>query len=97
VRPHFKSFIQHQLRHFLALDVIPQLASVRHNPLFDRSLVAQVLSDKFELNNLGELVIVQDGCLGERIRCYITGTPYIQEVDSKEFPFGNYQLSGAWN
>ena len=95
MRPHFKSFIRHLLRHFVALDVIPQLASICHNPLFDRSLVVLVRSDKFELKNLGELVIVQYGCFGERTRYCIAGTSYIQVVNSKEFPFGNYQLSGT--
>jgi hypothetical protein len=78
----------------VALNVIPQLASICHNALFDRSFVELVLRDKFELKNLGELVIVQDGYFNERIRCYIIGISYIQEVNSKEFPFGNYQPSG---
>jgi len=82
----------------VALDVIPQLASsICHNPLFDRSLVVPVRSDKFELKNLGELVIVQDGCFDGLTRCCIIGTSYIQVLNSKEFPFGNYQLSGTWN
>jgi len=79
----------------MALDVIPQPASICHNPLFDRSLVVPVRTDKFEFKNLGELVIVQDGCFAEHIRYCIIGTPYIQKVNSKEFPFGNYQLSGT--
>jgi hypothetical protein len=53
-------------------------------------MVVLVPCDKFELKNLRELVIAQDDCFGELIRFCITGTSYIQEVNSIEFPFGNY-------
>jgi hypothetical protein len=97
VRPQLTSLILHQLRHFGAPDIILQLVSVSPNPTFDRSLVELVLSGKFELKNIGELVIAQGGCFGELTRVYPTGNSYIQIVNSKEFPFGNYQFSGTWD
>jgi hypothetical protein len=96
VRPQLKSSL-HLLRHLGALDIVPQVASDSHSPLFDGSFVVLVPSAKFELKNIGELEIVQGGCLSEHIRYFIAGNLYIQEVNSKEFPFGDYQLFGTWN
>jgi hypothetical protein len=53
MRPRFQSSVQLLLRHFGALDVISEVVSISHNPLFDRFLVGPVLRDKFELNNVG--------------------------------------------
>ena len=53
-----------------------------------------VASAESKLKNFGELVVAQDGCFIEIIRIVITVNLYIQEVDSIELPFGNYQPSG---
>jgi len=68
-----------------ALDVIPQLVSICHNPLFDRSLVVLVRSDKIELKNLGELVIVQDGWFGEHRGWGIAGALPLQDPSYLEW------------
>ena len=96
MRLQLKSSTLHLLRHFVALDIIPQLASgVFHNPFVDRSLVVLVTFAKFDLKNVGEVVIGQGVCFGEVSRSCITVNQYIQVVDSKELPFGNYQPSGT--
>jgi hypothetical protein len=59
--------------------------------------VVLVPSAKFELKNLREIVVAQDGCFGKVIKLCIAGTSYIQKVNSIEFPFGNYQFSGNCN
>jgi hypothetical protein len=53
--------------------------------------VVVVPTAEFKLKNLGEVVAAQDGCFSEII---ITATLYLQEVNSIELPFGNYQPSG---
>jgi hypothetical protein len=91
--PHLKTLFHH-LRHFSALYVIPQLrGSICHNPFFDRSIVVLVPRNKVKPENLGERVVVQGGCFSD-MTSFITGNWYTQVVNSKEFPFGNYQPSG---
>ena len=51
-----------------------------------------VPSAESKLKNFGELVVAEDGCFSE-IRISAANL-YIQEVNSIELPFGNYQLSG---
>ena len=53
-----------------------------------------VISAESKPKNFGELVVAQGGCFSEIIRIVITGNLYIQEVNSIELPFGNYQSSG---
>ena len=53
-----------------------------------------VRSAESKLKNFGEVVVAQDVCFSEIVRIFITVNLYIQEVNSIEFPFGNYQPSG---
>jgi hypothetical protein len=92
--PHLKTLFLHHLRHFSGLYVIPQLrGSICHNPFFDRSFVVYVAPSKSKPENLGERVVAQGGCFSD-MTSSITENWYIQVVNSKEFPFGNYQPSG---
>ena len=53
-----------------------------------------VRSAESKLKNFDEIVVAQDVCFSEIVKIFITVNLYIQEVNSIEFPFGNYQPSG---